>query len=404
MKIFKVIIILILAFQLHVGSAQDSLQNVLQDQLQELRNEVDALKPGNTNFMLRGYAHFGLNASKSETTFTAGSFNPIFLWRQGDRFLFESEWELEFEGNELGIGLEYTDVSYVVSKGLIIRAGKFLLPFGTFSERLHPAWINRLTSKPVGFEHHGIGPMSDVGVEVRGGLQVGKSKFNYAFYVVNGPILNDGTMEPEEAGMLHFENIDDNNKNKAFGGRIGYLPFSNSSLELGVSGYFAKPGAEESPFEGDATLDDINYKDVKATLTAFDLSYVKSLSAIKGILDIKGQYNVAKVSSATYYNTEDLTRYTFDNNSSAYYGQVSYRPALVDNEVAKNFELVGRYSEYKKPDGALWGSKQTQWAIGLNYWFAWRTAVKISYQSTDTRQEGSKSSIDQLFFHVAVGF
>lgn len=404
MKIFKLVMILLLAFQLNISFGQDESQDALQNQIQDLKSEVNSLQPGNTNFMLRGYGHFGLNSSKDETTFTAGSFNPIFLWSHGNRILFESEWEMEFEGNELKIGLEYTDVSFVITKGLIVRAGKFLLPFGTFSDRLHPAWINRLSSKPLGFGHGGIGPTSDVGVEIRGGLQTGKSKLNYAFYLVNGPTLNDGTMEAEEGGLLHFNNIEDNNKNKAFGGRIGYLPFSNSSLELGVSGYFAKPGGKESPFEGDPTLDDINYKGVTANLKAFDLSYVKSLSGLAGILDIKGQYTSSDVSDAIYFDIEDSVRYSFKNKSSGYYGQVSYRPALASNEFVKNFELVGRYSEYETPEGALWESKQNQFALGLNYWFTWRTVLKVSYQTTDTTLEGIKTTNDQFFAHVAIGF
>lgn len=402
MKQFQVLI-LVLFFSLTViltSSAQDSLQN----QYQALKDEINTLKPGNTNFMLRGYGHFGLDASKEEVTFTAGSFNPIFLWRQGDRLIFESEWEMEFDGNELEIGLEYTDVSYVISKGLIVRAGKFLLPFGTFTDRLHPAWINRLSTRPLGFGHGGIAPISDVGIEIRGGLQAGRSKFNYAFYLVNGPTVNDGTEEAEEAGLLHFNNISDNNKSKAFGGRIGYLPFSNSSLELGASGYFAKPGEEESPFEGDPSLEDINYKNVKSALTAFDLSYVKAISGISGILDVKGQYTTSKTSSATFFNSENASRYTFDNTSDAFYGQVTYRPAFANNEILKNFEVVGRYSEYNKPAEALWGGKQTQVAFGLNYWFTWRAVLKITYQTTDSEKEGNKSSANQFFAHIAVGF
>jgi len=41
----------------------------------------------------------------------------------------------------------------------------------------------------------------------------------------------------------------DNNNDKAFGGRLGIFPFTNSSLELGFSGYSAKVGGKNTPYE-----------------------------------------------------------------------------------------------------------------------------------------------------------
>ena len=117
---------------------------------------------------------------------------------------------------------------YVLNKNMTVRAGKFLLPFGTFMERLHPSWINRLPTKPLGFGHDGIAPSSGIGVEFRGAFDLGKSKLNYSLYSTNGPRLKDGSDEPEEAGMLQFSNFEDNNLNKSFGGRIGILPIAFS--------------------------------------------------------------------------------------------------------------------------------------------------------------------------------
>lgn len=400
--------------------AQDTLQN----QFQQLKDEIKNLKPAGTSFMVRGYGHFGLEASEDETSFTTGSFNPIFLWKQGKNFLFESELEMEFEDNELHIGFEYSNASYIVSKWLNIRVGKFLLPFGTYGDRLHPAWINKLPTMPLGLMDGGIAPKSDVGVMLSGGSQFGKSKINYSLYVVNGPRIKDGTEgKPEESGMLSYENTTDNNKNKAVGGRLGFLPFSNSSLELGLSGYFAKPGSEKSPFMDDTLfmisstvpLGGITYKDVTAQLFAVDLSYVKNISAIKGTIDIKGQYTQSNVSKADFVNEADTMIYTFDNNSSAYYAQLAYRPALVDNNFIKNLEVVGRYSGWMMPEESLWYSKQSQISVGLNYWLSWRSVLKFSYQTTTIEKEeemggmggeeeqGGGMGGNMFFIHLAVG-
>lgn len=365
-------------------------QDTIQTQLDVITSEIQSLKKEDkTHFMLRGFAQFGLDATHDNINFNMTSFNPVLLWRQGDRFLFESELEMEFINNELDIHLGFANASYVVSKGLIVRVGKFLIPFGTFGEKFHPSWVNKFSTTPLGVGHDGIAPSADIGIEIRGGLQLGKSKLNYSIYGVNGPGIKDGTDEPEEAGMLSFENSTDNNNNKAVGSRIGFLPFANSSLEIGASGYYAMPGSEESPFEGDTLNEDLNYKEVSALLTAFDLSYVKIISPLKSIIDIKGQYSLSTVSKATYFNPEDTMRYSFTNNSSAYYAQLAFRPALADNAFLKNIELVGRYSAYTTPEGSLWESKQSQIAVGLNYWFTWRTVLKASYQITTIEKEGA---------------
>ncbi len=205
--------------------AQDSTQS----QIEAIQSELATLKkPVKTHFMMRGFADLGMDASGENTTFNMGSFNPILLWRQGDRFLFESELEMTYMNNQFSLNLGYANASFFVAKGLTIKAGKLLIPFGTFGEKMHPSWVNKLATAPLGAGHDGILPMADLGIEVRGGLQLGYSKLSYSFYVVNGPQIKDGTEEPNEAGMLLFENPVDNNKNKAVGSRISLLPFSNS--------------------------------------------------------------------------------------------------------------------------------------------------------------------------------
>ncbi|HLG36178.1 MAG TPA: hypothetical protein VI757_14970 [Bacteroidia bacterium] len=409
-------LILICIFALGIGAA--CAQDSIQDQIQTLKDEIKSLKSEEqTHFMVRGFTQFGLEASDENINFNMTSFNPLLLWRQGDRFLFEGELEMEYMANQFRINLGYANASLIVSKGLVVRVGKFLIPFGTCVEKFHPSWINKFVTMPLGVGHDGIAPISDIGVEIRGGLQLGKSKMNYSLYAVNGPGIKDGMEEPDEAGMLSFENATDNNNNKAIGSRIGILPLSNSSLEIGFSGYYAMPGAEESPFMGDTLNEDLNYKDVTASLAAVDLSFVKVISPLKGILDIKGQYTLSNISDATYFNPEDTSRYTFTNNSMAYYAQLAYRPAMATNKVLQNLEVAGRYSVCNTPEGSLWHSKQSQIVLGLNYWIEWRTVIKINYQMTTIEREemeempgmgsmtGTHSVADEnmLFIHLAVG-
>jgi len=363
-------------------------------------------KPGRTQFMVRGYGHAGLDYFKTpdETTnsFVGAAFAPIFIFKQGNRFIFETELEFVLKQNQLEIGLEYANLAYVINKYVMVRAGKFLLPFGTFMERLHPAWINRLSSKPLGFGHDGIAPASDIGVELRGSSPIGGTTINYSVYATNGPKLKDGSEEPEEAGMLNFENYIDNNTNKFVGGRVGFLPLYNSSMEFGASFYTGKVGDKGSVYE-----------DVKAFLWAFDFSFVKQISPIKGVIDIKAQYNQTQVSDAYYIEEEEerdtLDLYTFNNLSRAYYAQLSYRPSMAGNNFLKNLEFVGRYSKLNTPEGSEWESDINELSFGLNYWITWRQVVKINYSFINSEgghgaEEGAgKQKSNTLFVHWAIG-
>jgi len=153
----------------------------------------EAYKPSKTQFLVRGYGSAGFHSSndegEKESTFNTGTFAPIFLFQLSDRLMFESEMEFGFEDGTLETGLEYANIMYVMNDYMTVRAGKFLLPFGTFMERLHPAWINKLSTVPLGFGHDGITPSSGVGVELRGAFALQGSKFNYALYSTNGPKL-----------------------------------------------------------------------------------------------------------------------------------------------------------------------------------------------------------------------
>jgi len=399
---------LIMALSFSVN-AQDTTSTFDRQAEQNNPSNID-MKPGKSKMMLRGYYHTGFEnttmGDESDNQFNFGNIAPILMYKQSDKLFFEAEFEGEFEDGEFHWTVEYADVSYILNDYMTVRAGKFILPFGTFMEKLHPAWINRLATRPLGFGHDGIAPSSDVGVELRGAFHTGSIKLNYQAYVVNGPRLKTGMDEPDEAGMLMFGMgaFGDNNNNKAFGGRLGVLPFTNSSLELGFSGMTAKVGDKETIYE-----------DVRANLYALDLNYVKNLNFIKSVVDIKGQYNYSQVDDANYTVPDDTLGlyYDFNNVSTAYYAQVSIRPSMSGNNLLRKLELVGRYSVMETPEGSLWESNPTQTAIGLNYWIDWRTVLKFGYQTTDGgsgghSEEGEESvespTANMFYVHLAIGF
>lgn len=395
MKSVTILLIIITSFTLN---AQDTLSTY---DLQSSQNNT-SLKPGKSKFMMRGYYHSGFESIKTgdetESNFVGGSISPILMYKQSDKLFFEAEFEGAYHDGEFEWATEYADMSYVLNNYMTVRAGLFLLPFGTFMEKYHPAWINRLSTRPLGFGHDGITPISDVGVELRGAFYSGSAKINYQLYVINGPQLNEGTEEPEEGGLLHFGFMEDNNTDKSIGGRVGIFPFSNSMIEIGLSGLTGQVGSDESAYE-----------EIRANLFAVDLSLVKDISPLKSVIDIKGQYNYSQIDDANYPVPDDTTGlfYDFDNTNSAYYAQLSIRPSFVENKFIRNLEFVGRYSELQTAEGAEWEQNPTQLAFGLNYWIDWRTVLKLGFQTSDGigGHHGDEPDKSDLFYiHWAMGF
>ncbi len=398
----QILLLVLIGFSIHLNAQQDSVSQVLSTldmQTTQLpKATTNDWKPGKSRYLLRGYAHSGLELTDEEFTFVGGSFNPLLIFRQSDRLLFEGELELELEGNELHLGLEYANMSYLLTKSLTFRAGKILIPFGTFIPNLHPAWINKFPTRPLGAGHDGLLPGADIGLELRGAAYLGPVKTNYSVYAINGPQLNDGSMEPEEGGILHYEIVPDNNKNKAVGGRVGFFPMSNSALEIGLSALYGKVGDKDS-----------KYEDVAALLYALDLSYVRNLPGISSVLDIKAQYSVTDVEEAEFPEPDEPGEFhTFDNKSTTWFAQLSLRPAFVENKFIQNLEIAGRYSSLRTPEGAPWEVDQKQWEVGLNYWLDWRTLFKFSYRtiSGEAGEHGGEPSEtgDAFFIHWAIGF
>ncbi len=386
------------AFGFNGISAQDQDQT---DQINQLKEEVKSLKPGNSKFSLRGYAHAGLEYDDNDDnlSFVGGSFNPLFIYRQSDRLIFESEVQFKFEDNEFEIELEYANISYILTKTLTIRVGMFYTPFGIFTARLHPAWINKFPNFPLGYGHGGISPGSDLGVDLRGSAYAGNLKYNYSVYFVNGPQLDDGEEHGEDIGSLVYGRTKDNNKNKAIGGRIGIFPFTDSSLELGFSAQFSKVGAQDS-----------EYENIGSNLYAFDLSYIKGFPAIKSVIDIKAQANFINVDQADYPDPEDPTggeTFTFNNESTAYFVQGAIRPSFVASNFFRNVELAVRYSDMRTPKNAPWHSDVNQLDIGLNYWLDWRTVFKLTYrrggQGAEESEQDHEGFGDAIFVHWAIG-
>src|SRR6266496_3871306 len=234
-------------------------------------------KDGQNKFAIFGNAEMTFLSDKNNVQFGDVNFKPIFLWRVSDNLFVEAEPEFETGEGSLDIGLEYANMCLFVNKYLILHAGRFLPKFGAYRGRMGEGFINRFPTDPVGFGDGGIGAMNEVGIGAQGGFGVGDVKFNYDLYLSNGPIL---LIDPDNAGQFEYEGYIGNNKAKAVGGRLGLLPFTNSSLEIGYS--FQKKSKTGDPGS--------SYENVGLFMQAIDLNYYGHLTSIQCDLRLIGEW------------------------------------------------------------------------------------------------------------------
>ncbi|MBI3718579.1 MAG: hypothetical protein HY252_08290 [Sphingobacteriales bacterium] len=361
----------LLLFSATAFSQQYNQENI--DSL--IQSKVQTQVARNSKFLISGYTNMTARFSKEQSSFSNIGFVPILLWKPHQNILVEAEVETGLKGSETSIELGYADVSFFLNKYLTVRTGKFISPFGIFQDRLHPSWINKLPTFPVGTgeDELGVGPTSEVGIDFRGGIPLGSSKMNYSVFLSNGAQLITDQGIPSKQGTLSYGNADAISKKLTAGGRLGLLPFSNSSLEIGVSFRSGNVGDKNSV-----------YKNIGATMYALDLTYVKQLDFIKGMFDVKAQWNKVNVDKAEYIDPDDPTGntlYTFENKRSSFFTQGAYRPSMSQSKFLKKTELVFRYAGFNPPDGAKDLTKIKQYTYGINYWVNWRTAVKLAYQN-----------------------
>jgi hypothetical protein len=363
----------------------------LLDRITALENQAAYKKSGEDHFIVVGLTTVGWNTNKT----TIGGvkqpntnsfpdddnfeFSPMFLWRHGEKFLMEFEPSFSSGGQ---LGVNWADVSYFACPGLIIRAGYFVLPFGTYNKRLSAGWIDKLATNPGVAD---IPPASDFGIEVEGGFPMGNMKWNYDISLTNGnQLAADG--EIQGIGTI------DNNLNKTVTARLGLLPFSNSSLEIGVSGQLGTVGDAGTPDQS-----------AQESAFALDLQYIKLFNPI--LVNIKGQYNYVSINKKSYLN--DTSAYSFDNLTTTGFGQISLRPTGVSNKFLKNLEVAYRYNNFVSPNGSTWGQKNNVSEAALLYWLSWRTVLKCAYQwnnstSTSIGSQGVVTQSNTLFVQFSI--
>lgn len=380
-------------------AGESDLSQDIEDLLKRMKaveGSADAQRPGTTKFLVTGYSFAGFTAKQGEPSSFMARLNTIFLWKLSDRAFFEGELEYEFTHEGAEVGIEEAQLTYLLTDYMTLGAGKFLTPIGTFGERGHPMWINKLPDFPFFFGNGGLIPEASVGVQVRGPFVAGSTKGNYAFFVANGSTLNTGSGDP--AGTLGFENFVDTNYNKEVGGRIGFLPVPE--LEFGASFMAGKAG----PSDVTSSIGDQPYR-----LYAADVAWQDDSDALGGVLDVRGQWVASRVARTTYDPDHSLGfgPLAFNNKRSGEFLQVSYRPTKAENAFLKNLEGVVRFDVINQPRDAPTPSAvdERRWTLGLDYWLGPSTVVKLAYEwSAETSPPDGSRHWRALLLQFVIGF
>lgn len=336
------------------------------------------------NFLLTGYAHALYEKTEGENgSFLLGSFNPIFLYRFGDKILFEGELEIEVETEEEGeseteVSLEYAQIDYAFNDYVTLIAGRFILPLGTFNEKIHPAWINKLPTRPLPYAGHDAGllPFNDIGVQARGAWRPEScdAVLSYALYGVNGP---GSELEEVSPGMveeeLHFSGGADLNDAPSAGGRIAvFYPWASyNDIEVGVSG-------QSGTWNRDADL----------LWSAFVVDAALHLGPYT---ELRGEY------IHTWQETDEEG--TLQPRGA--WAQAAYKLAGLGLELPmiNNAEGVFRWS-YVDTDMEM--TKTHAFALGLNYYIVNTLQFKAAYEFITSDENHDENN--RLSFQIAYGF
>lgn len=324
---------------------------------------------------IAGYGSAGfINRQNGADSFIA-NFNPIFHFQYGDRILWESELETEIaEDGSTEMGLEYSTIDFFLNDNLIFLAGKFISPLGNFRQNTHPSWINRMALAPPGFGHDGAAPLTEVGMQLRGGLNFGdRSKVTYAGYVGVGPKIEG------EGGEIHGINTGGFTESPdgqiVTGGRVSVLPFPK--FEIGVSGAFGDVGVAENdglPFEGDP-LRDYN-------VFGLDAGYRWNN------FDFRGEYISQDIGDSSLSIAPEGGKW------ETWYAQGAYRFGRA------KWEGVLRYTDYNTPHADI---SQEQWAIGLNYLVTPNAIIKAGWEMNNGL-ENEITDDDLWILQIAYGY
>jgi len=337
----------------------------------------------NHNFSILGDAEVQYaKTSGQHGTFLFADFAPIFLYRGGERVLFEAGFDFGLQNNAPGssgatttINLSFAQLDYLMNDYVTLVAGDMVLPLGTYEERT-AGWLNKIPDDPLPRD---LLPGAGVGAQLRGAVPLGQTGklLNYSVWGVNGPSSADGTGNAESLDLggnvgSRSDNAVANLHGQPSGGaRVGwFMPFKpHYDLELGLSGQSGE-------------WDNAGRHLWSAVVADASLHLGSSF-------EVKGEYIRSWYGSADHGNVRP----------EGWWVQAGYKLAglNLDWPYINNLELVNRYDSIH--DGL--GTQTRRYTLGFIYYLSNTLLFEGDYEFLHSNDPTQKN---QLIFQLSYGF
>jgi hypothetical protein len=241
---------------------------------------------------------------------------------------------------------------FLPSKAVQVRAGLFLVPFGTWnrSSRPHETLLIRT---PLNIEYIYPAYWREMGVLIEGEVGV----LSYAAY------LGNGLAETDTPGS--GQQFSDNNTDKAKGGRLGLI--IGQGIQAGVSYYTGK-------------YDDLNLRDLQ--LEGADLSWVTNQ------WEVHGEYTKASLENPQPYEKGTSEGYVI-------WASMNLR----------KFQPIGSYQKVKYADSYHGGGVEldrSRWCFGLRWVLSSTLFIKAEYDWN--KEKGIALKNNQLQVQMGLSF
>jgi hypothetical protein len=343
----------------------------------------------NHNFSILGDAEIQFAKTRGEHgAFLFADFAPIFLYRGGEKVLFEAGVDITLQnnadqnGNRTGgasthFDLSFAQLDYLMNDYVTLVAGDMVLPLGTYEERT-AGWLNKIPDDPLPRD---LLPGAGVGAQLRGAVPMGQTgrSLTYSVWGVNGPSSADGTGNASaldlggNVGLRSDNAVANLHGNPSGGARLGYfIPFKpHYDLELGLSGQSGE-------------WDD-------AGQHTWSAGVVDASLHLGANFDVKGEY------IRTAYGSDDFGMV----RPEGWWVQVGFRLAGLNLNLpmVNNLELVNRFDSIH--DGL--GTRTRRYTVGYIYYFSNTLLFEGAYEFLHNSDPDSTQK-DQLVLQLSYGF
>lgn len=337
----------------------------------------EATDAGGPRFHFGGFADVTYVNTQNADDLATLHVSPILHLQWGERLFFEAELETEADSKGArAAALEYAAVNVLLGDHAALVIGKFLSPTGYFFPNMHPSWVNKMPSPPAGFGHGGAAPLSEVGVQLRGGKTFASGQgLNYAVYVGNGPRLG---LEGEDFNLMAEGTTNNSDGRRVAGGRLGWIP--RAGVELGVSlarGGVRLAGAADPPI-------DLSMEPSRS----YSVDGIDGIWHVNKAVELRAEWIQQRIGAApTSAFPKGATLHTWYTQGTYLFG-------------GDRWEAVARYGQSRSthPEATF-----DQFAVGLNRLLSSHSQLKVAWEFNGNSPDPSANA-DRLLLQFAYGF